>query len=248
MTMRCWITAAVLAALGGMAPAARAQGGPPLLTDDPGTPESGEWEINVAATADAVPGGRSYELPVLDLNYGAGGHVQLTLSLPLAVSHASHAGRHGDLGEVEAGAKWRFVDQGGAWPADVSMFPKVVFHPPVAGAGEGTEVILPLEAARAFGAFAVNVDAGRVVRRHAPGLWFYGAALQYARAERMQWLAELHAERVADEATTRFLNAGFRRDLDAHRVLLFSLGHNVFSGGAPGETIAYLGVQFHGKP
>ncbi|HET7232125.1 MAG TPA: hypothetical protein VFJ16_19115 [Longimicrobium sp.] len=84
--------------------------------------------------------------------------MQLTGSVPLAVSHASHAGTHGDRGEVEMGAKWRFIDQGGAWPADVSTFPKVVFHPPVAGAGEATEVLLPLEAARAFGAFSVNVD------------------------------------------------------------------------------------------
>lgn len=91
----------------------------------------------------------------------------------------------------------------------------------------------------------MNVDAGRVVQRHAPGPWFYGAALQYAPTERMRWLAELHVESEGG-VTTRFLNAGLRRELDAHRILLFSIGHNLFPGEAPGETVAYLGVQFHG--
>jgi hypothetical protein len=248
MTFRPLRVTAVLLALAAVPSLLRAQGGPPLMTDDPGTPDAGTWEVNVAVTGDLTSAGRGYELPVFDVNYGAGGHVQLTVSVPLAVSRASHAGTHGDVGEVEAGAKWRFIDQGGAWPADVSAFPKIVFHPPVAGPGEGTEVLLPLEAARAFGSFALNVDAGRIVQRHASGAWFYGAALQYAPAERMQWLAELHTETGGDAGAVRFLNAGFRRDLDAHRVLLFSIGHNVFRGDAPAETVAYLGVQFHGKP
>lgn len=153
MRFRILSITAVIVAVAGAQPLV-AQGGPPLMTDDPGTPDAGTWEVNVAVTGDVTSAGRVFELPVLDVNYGAGGHVQLTLSVPLAVSHAARAGTHGHLGEVEVGAKWRFIDQGGAWPADVSTFPKVVFHPPVAGLGEGTEVLLPLEAARAFGPFS----------------------------------------------------------------------------------------------
>ncbi|HET7232124.1 MAG TPA: hypothetical protein VFJ16_19110 [Longimicrobium sp.] len=53
-------------------------------------------------------------------------------------------------------------------------------------------------------------------------------------------------ESGTDEGTARFLNAGLRRGLDAHRILLFSIDHNIFRGSAPGETVAYLGLQFHG--
>ncbi|HSU14747.1 hypothetical protein [Longimicrobium sp.] len=247
MTRRILISIAVVVCALAIGPAAaRAQGGPPLMTDDPGTPEPGTWEVNVAVTGDFTPGTGAYELPVLDVNYGAGSRVQLTAAVPVAFQHSSGEGTHGRLGEIETGAKWRFVDAGAALPVDVSTFPKLVFHPGVGGPAEDTELLLPLEAAREMGPFAVNVDAGRVFQRHAGQRWFYGAAFQYAPAERMQWLAEVHVETGTEDGTVRFLNAGFRRDLDAHRILMFSIGRSVFRGGAAGETVAYLGVQFHG--
>jgi len=46
-----------LTALFGLAPLASwAQGGPPLVTDDPDTPGNGRWEINVAAIGAHTPG------------------------------------------------------------------------------------------------------------------------------------------------------------------------------------------------
>ena len=33
-----------------------AQGGPPLVTDDPETPGDGHWEVNLAATGDHTSG------------------------------------------------------------------------------------------------------------------------------------------------------------------------------------------------
>ena len=54
-----------------------AQGGPPMLTDDPGTPGDGHWEINTAVTTEQRPGERSSEPPLLDLNYGIGDRIQL---------------------------------------------------------------------------------------------------------------------------------------------------------------------------
>jgi hypothetical protein len=246
MRHRLILVAAAAAAVTG-ASSARAQGGPPLMTDDPGTPDPGTWEINLALTGDLTRDTRSYEAPVVDLNYGAGGHVQLTFSLPWAFTHDAGASTRGDLGDVEAGAKWRFVDQGHTLPVDVSTFPKLVFHPSLAGPQqEGTELLVPFQVARSLGPLAVNLDGGRVFQRHSPVQWFYGAAVQYARTDAMQWLAEVHVETGSDEGTQRYLNGGFRRDLDRHRILLFSIGRNLLTRGAPGETVAYVGVQIHG--
>ena len=47
MNARCLGLAILMVAVG----AARAQGGPPLVTDDPDTPGDGHWEINLAAIA-----------------------------------------------------------------------------------------------------------------------------------------------------------------------------------------------------
>ncbi len=50
-----------------------------MITDDPGTPGNGKWENNVAIAFEHRSSQTSYEVPALDLNYGVGEHVQLTL-------------------------------------------------------------------------------------------------------------------------------------------------------------------------
>jgi hypothetical protein len=59
-----------------------AQGGPPLLTDDPGTPGNKNWEINIASTHFRSPGEREIEAPLLDINYGLGDRIQLKYEVP----------------------------------------------------------------------------------------------------------------------------------------------------------------------
>jgi hypothetical protein len=56
----------VLAALLLVPDAARAQGGPPYLTTDPGTPGNGNWEINLATMLTKEPGSTSTQLPLLE--------------------------------------------------------------------------------------------------------------------------------------------------------------------------------------
>ena len=59
-----------------------AQGGPPLLTDDPGTPGNRNWEINIASTQFFSPGENEVETPLLDINYGLGDRIQLKYEVP----------------------------------------------------------------------------------------------------------------------------------------------------------------------
>jgi len=72
----------VLAVLLQMPALARAQGGPPFLTNDPGTPGNGNWEINIASMQTLERGVASYQLPQIDLNFGLGERVQLTYEIP----------------------------------------------------------------------------------------------------------------------------------------------------------------------
>lgn len=51
----------VITLLSSIATVCAAQGGPPMRTDDPGTPGPGNWELNFAATADRRSGERVYE-------------------------------------------------------------------------------------------------------------------------------------------------------------------------------------------
>ena len=78
-----------------------AQGGPPMITDDPGTPGNGKWEINLALAFEHRPGETSYDLPAIDLNYGVGEHVQLTLqTAPVLLKRGGH-GPIGGIGRTE---------------------------------------------------------------------------------------------------------------------------------------------------
>ena len=73
---------ATLAALGGKVDA---QGGPPLVTDDPGTPGADRWELNVSVTAEQDTRESIYQMPLIDLNYGLGDRIQLKVELPVQI-------------------------------------------------------------------------------------------------------------------------------------------------------------------
>src|SRR5262252_5804 len=89
---------------------ARAQGGPPLLTDDPDTPGPGYWEINVAIDSETSDAWRRADAPNLDMNYGAGTRTQLKFEMPWVVAHgADVGGNRSGIGNALAGVKWRFL-------------------------------------------------------------------------------------------------------------------------------------------
>jgi hypothetical protein len=48
-----------------------------MITDDPGTPGDGHWEINTPGPTSGRPGSTLLGLPLLDANYGVGDRIQL---------------------------------------------------------------------------------------------------------------------------------------------------------------------------
>ena len=62
-----------------------------MITDDPGTPGNGHWENNIAVIFEHRPDETSWDSPLIDLNYGVGEHIQLTLQGGPALSQAQRA-------------------------------------------------------------------------------------------------------------------------------------------------------------
>lgn len=89
-----------------------AEGSPPLITDDPGTPGDGHWEINLGFSTEKRPGSRLSELPLLDLNYGIGDSLQLKYEVPYLRLTEDGAPSESGLGNSAFGVKWRFYDAG----------------------------------------------------------------------------------------------------------------------------------------
>jgi hypothetical protein len=88
-------------------PALRAQGGPPFITDDPGTPGNHHWEINMGWIADHNPGNAYYQVPDFDINYGWGNRIQLKYELPIAAATDPNNTTRAGLGESLLGVKRR---------------------------------------------------------------------------------------------------------------------------------------------
>ncbi len=88
----------------------RAQGGPPLITDDPGTPGNHNWEVNVGFLADRRPTVREYQVPQLDINYGYGERLQLKYQVPWLIRGEDGTATRNGLGKSLFGVKWRFFE------------------------------------------------------------------------------------------------------------------------------------------
>jgi len=104
-----------------LAPMLHAQGGPPFRTDDPDTPGSRQWEINIGWIGDCNPAAGNYQVPDFDINYGLGDRIQLKYEIPIAIKEtrpqsatamASSQPGHviGGIGESIPGIKWRFYE------------------------------------------------------------------------------------------------------------------------------------------
>src|SRR4029077_2456846 len=106
---------------------ALAQGGPPLITDDPDTPGPGYWEINIAGLMEKTRGERRVEVPRVDFNYGVGRRIQLKFEVPWVVWQNDAQRNETGAGNATVGVKWRFFGQEGetiAW----SIYPQLDFN------------------------------------------------------------------------------------------------------------------------
>src|SRR6516162_8428856 len=113
-----------VALFGSLPHLALAQGGPPLLTDDPGTPGNGRTELNLAVTAEKFRTEAQYNTPLLDFNYGIGDRMQVKLEIPWLISTTTSHPTESGLGEIIGGFKWRYLDENRSG-VDASVYPQV---------------------------------------------------------------------------------------------------------------------------
>ncbi|HXC24812.1 MAG TPA: hypothetical protein VNU46_02775 [Gemmatimonadaceae bacterium] len=233
-----------------LAGVARAQGGPPLVTDDPGTPGPGHWEINIATTYTAAGSAWTTELPLIDANYGVGQTVQLKIETPWLIDHPADARSQTGSGNMLLGVKWRFLDQGEEGFA-VSTYPQVAVQPPGSpsyrrGMVEATPaLLLPLEVTHRLGPVALNAEAGAETVRRGGTTLFYGLAMGHPLTTRVELVGEFHGSSTlsfGDEAS--LFNIGGRVTLTPHCLLLLSGGHTLHASAAtPGGLLAYTALQ-----
>jgi hypothetical protein len=222
-----------------------------MITDDPGTPGPGNWEINIAATGSHFASTTAGQSPLLDLNYGVGERVQLKYEVPwVTQSDGSRASRSG-LGNSLLGVKWRFYDAGeDHW--QVSTYPQVELRNPGSNStqrgltAEGTGVLLPIELQRKFADTGINLELGRELHSRDDDDWFGGIVVGQELNGLVEVLAELRGESSSSlHRSGLALNVGSRVEVPGWGVLLISVGRDLRNTlDERALVFGYVGWQF----
>jgi hypothetical protein len=219
-----------------------------MITDDPGTPGPGKWENNFAIAWEDRAGDKSFDVPALDLNYGVGERIQLTLqTAPVILKHSSH-GPIGGLGGTEAAVKWRFFDEEqDGFGFSMSMFPRIIFNIVQSSARrglaeDGTRFQLPFQIAKKVGIVDLDVEWGPLASTVGRSEWLYGIVGGIEVTKKTVLMAEFHGtSRMSFDQDVLTVNFGVRQTLTEHCILIASLGHEVRAPA--GESLAFIGYM-----
>jgi hypothetical protein len=212
----------------------RGQGGPPMLTDDPGTPGDGKFEINLAIAFEHRPNETSFDAPTIDINYGVGDRIQLNLQGGPVVLKRSDHGPIGGLGVSEAAMKWRFIDDQKTG-VTMSMYPRILFNISQSAARrglaeDGTRFQIPFQFAKAFPGFDLDLEWGPLVSTVGPSQWLYGIVIAVDVSKTAAVMAELHGTSRTNFSDDELaVNVGVRQKISEHCIFIGSLGHELRS-------------------
>jgi hypothetical protein len=224
-----------------------AQAGPPFITNDPGTPGDGNWEINLASMTTRSGGVTEWQIPQIDLNYGLGDRIQLTYEIPYVEQSASGAPQASGWSNAFPGIKWRFLDQGeGGW--QMSVFPQYetagaasAQHQGIAEAG--SRFLLPFQVSKSVGPLDLDFEAGYYFGHKGSEERILGFVVGHRFTPRLELDAELYSDRgVGAPPYLTTIDCGGRYRLGRGFILLFMAGRSTNPNGAI-DFMSYFGVQ-----
>jgi hypothetical protein len=236
--LRLLLTAVPLLIVAGDA----AWAGPPFLTDDPEPVELGHWEFYLASQWSIADHAATGSAPHVEVNYGALPELQLHVIVPATLAWQSGEPVHYGLGDIELGAKLRFVKEG-EWRPQIGVFPLVL--PPTGSATRGlgagtTQVLLPIWIQKTLGEWTT----------------YGGGGVHLASGDDdvvAGWLVQRRFRQKVTLGTEAFVtiptNGGpTETQLDLGLVVDFSALHHLLASGGPAfggadRAQAYLGYQ-----
>jgi len=233
-----------------LAPQARAQGGPPYYTNDPGTPGPRNWEINLGYMPFLYNGSSITHMPDVDINYGVGDRIQLTYENAwLRVKSGPDAAKEG-AGQDQLGVKWRFLDNQKAVFA-ISIFPQLSINNPDHSVQRGitppgASLILPIEFTKKLGPIDVNWEVAYNAVHLGPSGWIGGLVVGHDVTKKLELDAEFYGLGTFNRANNQdTLDAGLRYKIHPPFILLLMAGRSV----APAHNgqpffVGYIGMQF----
>ncbi len=229
--------------------------GPPFVTDDPEPVDLGHWEVYGFSAATQARGDIGGTLAGVEVNYGAAPNLQLHVIAPLAFDAPSGGSAKIGPGDLELGAKYRFVNPGpDDWWPQIGVFPLIEVPSGDAKRGLGTGTTrehFPIWLQKDFGRWTTYGGGGYWINpgRGNSNYWFAGWLLQRQVTDNFALGAEIFhqtADTVGGSDRTGF-NLGGIFDITEHYHLLFSAGRGLQSAIETNELSYYFAVQWTGQ-
>jgi hypothetical protein len=220
----------------------QALAGPPFLTDDPEPVELRHWEFYLASQWTVARRAGSGTLPHVEVNYGALPGLQLHVIVPATIAWQSGEPVQYGIGDIELGAKYRFVEEG-KWRPQIGTFPLVLL--PIGskarGLGAGTtQLFVPIWIQKSFGPWTTYGGGGLHLASGDDDV-IVGWLLQRKLTEKLTLGAEAYfTVPTSGAAMETQINLGLIVDFTEMHHLLLSLGPAF--GADPGGQ-GYLAYQ-----
>jgi len=220
------------------------QGGPPMITDDPGTVDKGHFEINSGITVEHTNAESLFEFPFIDINYGVSGRQHINVEVPLVSRYVKGIGMQKGIGKFGFGTKFRFVDQEYAG-IGISTHPacSFVLSNSAVDKGvidEGSEFFIPIEFQKDFNRNVLGIELGRMINTRSQDLWTFGALYTREFNSQINPAVEINGNTNTNfNVTTLFLNIGARMTMTQNYKILLSAGKSIVL--PKGEKDIYIG-------
>jgi hypothetical protein len=225
---------------------ALALAGPPYFTDDPEPVGYRHWEFYLATQHEVTRDGRTGTLPHVEVNYGPLPALQLHVLVPLAYATTTGGQSHHGPGDVELGAKVRFIDQDGGLPM-IGTFPMLELPTGAQDKGLGTGHVhgfIPVWVQEradpwlTYGGVGYWINPGQGNRNY----WAAGWLVQRSLTDVVALGSELFyttADHVEGRGNLR-VNLGLVADFTVHHHLLASAGTSI---AGDSRLLGYLAYQ-----
>ena len=224
--------------------------GPPMVGEDPGILEPGQWEIIAAMNGESRPSAESAQLPLLDVAYGLTPNTQISVVVP-----RQHVERQGEShstgwGNGQIGYKWRFFSNGTVELAFAPLYSHPLDHgSTIRGLVEDVSVLnVPVVASLAVGEWTWNFQVGYAITSTSTNLWDYAVTLGHPLGRSAQLFLETWGA-ADDNLDNNALN--YRVGLDfafsGRTHLLAAIGGPITSDLPSDEKLDwdfYLGLQW----
>ena len=222
--------------------------GPPFFTDDPEPVEFRHYEFYTFSTVDRASGVYGVAGPAFEFNMGAAPNLQLHVVAPMQLSAPNDGPKTFGVGDIEIGAKYRFVQEKGSRP-QVGTFPMVEVPSGNADRGPGNGRVwfrLPIWVQKDLGHGWQSYGGGGYAVNPAPGMRnhpFFGWQVQKEVNKKLtlggEWFNP--GRQSFNTSNTHILNLGGLYNFNKNFSLLFTVGHSV---QGESHTVVYLGLYW----